>query len=108
MKKNALAVIGIVAVLVLGIIGVSANTVAQENNSNSVATVGKPKLTVEAARKIALRKYSGEITEETTLEEEDGKIISYIFKIKKGDKNYEVEIDADSGDVLYADEAQPA
>lgn len=102
MKKNALVVIGIVAVLALGIIGVSAKTV--EAGNNVTVTVSKPKLTIEAARKIALKKIAGEVVEETAVEEEKGKIGTYLFKIKKDEKRYEVEIDADTGDVLYAEE----
>ena len=66
MKKNALVIIGIVAVLALGIIGVSAKTVA--TNNNSAVTVNNPKITVDAARKIALKKQPGEITKESTTE----------------------------------------
>jgi uncharacterized membrane protein YkoI len=103
MKKNALIVIGIVTVLVVGIIGVSAQTVAQ-SNGNSVVVTKTPKVSVEQARKIALKKIDGKITEEFTLEEEDGKIIAYAFKIKDAkNKMFEVQVDATSGEILYAE-----
>jgi uncharacterized membrane protein YkoI len=98
-----LVVIGIVVVLVLGIIGVSAQT-ASQNNGNSVVVAKNPKINIEEARKIALKKVEGKITEEFTLEEEGGKIIAYAFKIKDAsNKMFEVQVEANTGEILYAE-----
>lgn len=51
-----------------------------------------------------MKKVEGKITEEFTLEEEGGKIIAYAFKIKDAsNKMFEVQVDANTGEILYAE-----
>lgn len=63
----------------------------------------KAKITMEEARAIALKRVGGKIVEED-LEKEDGRL-QYAFDIRTSDgKLFDVEIDAETGEILYADE----
>ncbi len=63
----------------------------------------KAKITMEAARAIALNRVSGTITEED-LEKENGRL-QYAFDIRTADgKVVDVEIDAMTGEILKADD----
>ncbi len=107
MKKNALVVFGMLVAFGFGVNSISAQSAAQVNAPSNVITKSS-KIDVEAARKIALKKVEGKIEEEFTLEEEDGKIIAYVFKIRDAKKKvFEVQADANDGKILYA-EADPS
>ena len=61
-----------------------------------------PKLTLEQAQEIALKKVPG-VVQNHELESEGGKSI-YSFEVKTlGNSNVEVEVDANTGDVLEAE-----
>lgn len=64
-------------------------------------------ITLDEARKIALKKVAGTIEDEFSLEDEEGKVTSYIFVIKdaKG-KFWEVEIGAEKGEILSVEKQE--
>lgn len=101
MRKNALVVLGILTSLVSagGVFGKNISAV-----SNS-AVIKQEKITVEQARKIALKKVEGTVEDEYTIEDEDENVTTYVFVIKnnKG-KSFEVQVDANNGNILSSDE----
>jgi uncharacterized membrane protein YkoI len=105
MKKNILVVFGLA--LVFGLAnGVSAHTVSQVTaNAITNLTLKAVKVSIEDARKIALKKVEGKIEEEFNIEEDDGKISAYVFKIRDAKKKvFEVQVDANDGKIIYAEE----
>ena len=64
-------------------------------------------ITLDEARKIALKKIAGTIEDEFSLEDDEGKVSSYIFVIKdpKG-RSWEVEIGAEKGEILSVEEQE--
>lgn len=102
MKKNALVVLGLLVSLVSAgaVVGKS---ISPENSSLMIAQAVK--ITLEQARKIALKRVDGSIEEEFTIEDEEENITTYVFIIKdKKDKSFEVQIDAENGAVLSVEE----
>lgn len=102
MKKNALVVLGLLVSLVSAgaVVGKS---ISPENSSPMIAQAVK--ITLEQARKIALKRVDGSIEEEFTIEDEEENITTYVFIIKdKKDKSFEVQIDAENGAVLSVEE----
>lgn len=98
MKKNVFAIFAIFVVLVLSAVVVFGGSTG--GSSDSVE-----RLTVEQARKIALKKVEGTVEEEYTIEDDDENITSYVFIIKnKKNKSFEVHIDANDGAVLSVEE----
>ncbi len=101
MKKNAFLVFGLL-LSVFSAGAVVGKTVSTENN---YATVKLDKITLEQARKFALKKVDGTVEDEYTIEDENENITTYVFVIKdKKGKTFEVQIDATNGDVLSSDE----
>lgn len=90
-------------VLVFGMVSVTAQT---DSPNNSNPTIVKPtKITVEQARKIALKKIDGKIEDEYTIEEEDETIFAYVFIIRDANKKmFEIQVEAESGEVLITKE----
>ncbi len=101
MKKNALAAFGLLISLVSAGV-VFGNNVSTTGNVN---VIKQAKITLEQARKIALKKVEGKIEDEYTIENEDEVVISYVFVIKnKAGKTFEVQVDADDGEILSSEE----
>jgi hypothetical protein len=101
MKRNALVIFGFLILLTVG--SVVGKTVSPfDSRTVSVKFV---KVTLEEARKIALKKVAGTVEDEYTFEDEDGKITTFVFIItNKEEKTFEVQIDAENGDVLSSEE----
>lgn len=102
MKKIALGTI-IVTVVILGIaIGVMGSPAVP---ANAAVQSSKKTIKLDEARKIALKRVEGKISEEFPIEEEDGTVTSYLFFIKATDgKDWEVMIDAKTGEITSAEE----
>lgn len=63
-----------------------------------------PKVTLEEARKIALKKVPGTVDEEFSIEDEDGEVTDYIFYVKdKKGKVWEIQIGAEKGEIVSAE-----
>ncbi len=103
MKRYALVIFEVVLS-----VGFVSGTVANPAYTDaSPITVNVTKVTLEQARKNALKRIEGKVEEEYSLEDDDGKITAYIFIIKKKDgKKFEVEIDPEDGKVLSAEEVE--
>ncbi len=101
MKRNALIILGILASLV------STGIVFGKDISivNKSVVIKQTKITVDEARKIALKKIDGKVEDEYTIEDEDENVTTFVFVIKnnKG-KTFEVQVDANNGNVLNVDE----
>lgn len=94
-------------VFVAGIsLGLASNSFAQEKDDDDKPNpklAKKAKITMEAAREIALKKVPGTVIE-GELEKEHGKLVySFDIKIENG-KIMEVWVDAKTGNVLRAEE----
>lgn len=91
----------IAAVLVTGTaVFPTVNAAPQGNRTQAAQTI-----TIEEARKIALKRVPGEIEDEYSIEDDEGKTTDYIFYIKdKKGKTWEVQIDAAKGTVVSAEE----
>ncbi len=101
MKKNALTAIGLLILLVSAGVVFGKDTSRFEN----VNIAKQVKVTVEQARKTALKKVDGKIADEYTIEDEDESVISFVFIIKsKEAKTFEVQIDANTGEVVSSEE----
>lgn len=102
MKKNAFVACGLFILLVsTGV--VFGNNVSVKSNDLNISK--QSKITIEQARKIALKKIEGKIEDEYTIENEDETVISYVFVIKnKEGKSFEVQVDADDGEILSSEE----
>ncbi len=101
MKRNALVAFGLLVLLV------PASTILGKNISqvSNVSIVKENKVTIEQARKTALKKVDGTVEDEYTIEDDDEKVTAYVFIIKaKTGKIFEVQIDANNGNVLSSDE----
>ncbi len=62
-------------------------------------------ITLEEARKIALKRVPGTVEDEYSIEDDEGKVTDYIFYIKdKKGKTWEVQIEAEKGTVVSAEE----
>ncbi|MEZ5343974.1 MAG: PepSY domain-containing protein [Pyrinomonadaceae bacterium] len=103
MKKYTLFMVGLfVSVGFAG--GIVANPAETDTSPMHVI---RAKITLEQARKNALKKIEGKVEDEYSLEDDDGKTTSYVFIIKRKDaKRFEVEIDAEDGKVLSAEEIE--
>lgn len=65
---------------------------------------GSAKITLEQARKIALKKVEGTVEDEFSIEDDEGNVTDYIFYIKdKNGKTWEVQIEAEKGAVISAE-----
>lgn len=77
--------------------------------STAVLAVGavsddETKITLDEARKIALKKVEGTVEDEFSLEDDEGKVTDFIFYIKdKKGKTWEVQIGAEKGEVVSAE-----
>ncbi len=101
MKKNALVIFALTVLLTVtgSVVGKTVN--AFENT----VSVKFTKITLEQARKIALKKVEGTVEDEYTFDDDEGEVTTYVFVIKnKAGKTFEVQIDADKGDVLSSEE----
>ena len=84
------------AVLVVG--AFTCNTPAKAFSGEELAKDAK--LSIDDARKIALKATAGTITDEELEKEKGGSGLRYTFDIKKGKDIYEVGVDAKTGKVL--------
>lgn len=91
-RHNVLSALAIGAVLVGGASAVSAFT--------GEKFAKEAKVSLEEARAIALRAFSGEITDQELEKEKGGSGLRYSFDIKSGDVTHEVGVDAKTGEVL--------
>ena len=73
-----------------------------------VAHAAKPKLSLEAARKVALKEVPGARVQSEELEHEHGRLV-YSFDLKVADKPgiEEVQVDANSGKVVSHEHESP-
>lgn len=102
MKRNAFVVLGLLLSIVSVGTVVGKNVSFQKGNSVIAKQV---KITIEEARKIALKKVDGKVEDEFSMEDDDENVTAYVFIIKtKEGKSFEVQIDADKGDVLSSEE----
>ncbi|NNE98110.1 MAG: PepSY domain-containing protein [Pyrinomonadaceae bacterium] len=103
MKRNKLVAFGLL--VSFGLVGgVEAKNAVFQIDVNSEIVRQAP-IPIEEARKIALKKAEGKIEEEFSLEEEGGKLIAYVFKIRVEKKKVmEVQVDATNGAILYAEQ----
>ncbi|MGI8670085.1 MAG: PepSY domain-containing protein [Aridibacter sp.] len=102
MKKNVLVACGLLILLVSTGVVFGNNVSVKSNNLNIIK---QAKITIEQARKIALKKVDGKIEDEYTIENEDETVISFVFVIKnKAGKSFEVQVDADDGEIISAEE----
>lgn len=93
----------IVAAFFVGTI--AASTIKATPQTNGILAAQTPAITIEEARKIALKRVPGEVEDEYSIEDEEGKTTDYIFYIKdKKGKTWEVQIDAAKGTVVSAEE----
>mgnify|MGYP005999084775 CR=1 FL=1 len=84
----------------LVVVGTSAFAIAsQNNNEQSAQLVNEAALTVDQAISIALAEVPGQVTE-TEIEKEDGKLVWEISVLDNQNQTFELEIDANSGEVL--------
>lgn len=89
-----LTVFAVASALVLGLSAVAFGSVIKSGS----------KVTIEQARKVALKKVEGTIEEEYSIEDEDGNVTDFVFYIKdKKGKMWEVQIGAEKGDVVSAE-----
>jgi uncharacterized membrane protein YkoI len=66
-----------------------------EENKDAKQTV----ISIEEAKKIALNNFSGKITDEIELDEDDGRFI-YEIQMEEGNREADIEIDAYTGEVI--------
>jgi uncharacterized membrane protein YkoI len=84
----------------LMIAGASAFAIAsQDNNEQPAQLINEAALTVDQAMSIALAEVPGKVTE-TEIEKEDGKLVWEISVLDNQNQTFELEIDANSGEVL--------
>ena len=94
------------ALMAAAVIGTGFSAYAPSANAASKAAK-KTSVTLEEARKIALKRVAGEIEDEFTLEDDDGNATAYVFVIKdKKKKVWEVQIGAEKGDVQSVEEQE--
>lgn len=101
MKKYAF-----VFAVIIGLLG-SATVSFGMNYDSSVTSIKSQtaKVTVEQARKIALKRVEGKVEDEYTLEDDEGEVDTYVFIIKnKEGKTFEVQIEAAKGEVVSVEE----
>ncbi|QQS43091.1 MAG: PepSY domain-containing protein [Acidobacteriota bacterium] len=73
-------------------------------SASGTASDGKAKITLEEARKIALKKVEGTVEDEFSIEDDEGNVTDYIFYIKdKKGKTWEVQIGAEKGEIVSAE-----
>lgn len=102
MKRSTLA--SLVSIVVLGFVMAIPVTVLAVSASDTVSAKAV-KVTMEQARKIALKKVAGEIEDEYEVEDDDGEITGWVFIIKtKESKIFEVEVEAKDGKVVRSEE----
>ena len=98
----------VIAVAIVAAIGFVA--VAQAFAAGTVvsAQTKSTKITLEAARKLALKRVEGTVDDEFPVEDVNGKVVEYIFYIKTKDKKFwSVQIDAEKGEILSVEEQEP-
>jgi uncharacterized membrane protein YkoI len=97
--KNSKKVItsGLLGLLIAG---TSAFAIASQNNDEqSAKLISEAVMTVDQAMSIALTEVPGKVTE-TEIEKEDGKLIWEVSVLDAQNRTFELEIDANSGEVL--------
>ena len=104
MKKNALVVVVLLMVFAFAGIGFAAESGSSEVSINAV----NPKITHAQAKEIALKKVSGKLVEHFVSDDENGKVLFYIFVIKLANgKQADVMISAENGEVVSVEEYDP-
>lgn len=92
--------------MITGVLALAGIGFGMNSGASSVAVRdGNSKITVEQARKIALKRVEGTVEDEYTLEDDEGEIDTYVFMIKnKAGKTFEVQIEAAKGEVVSVEE----
>ena len=90
-SRNAIAMIGVASAL-------ASSTVALAYTGEELAKDAK--ISIQAARDIALKARPGKITDEELENEKGGSGLRYSFDVKSGTRTYEVGVDAVTGKVL--------
>lgn len=96
----------IVALCAFGVSTLAFGAVANAASADVAFTVLKKLgVTIEVARKAALVRVPGEVEDEWEDEDDDEKVIGFVFHIRKSDaKLFEVKVNSDSGKVTSAEE----
>jgi uncharacterized membrane protein YkoI len=101
MKKNALVTLGLVFLLATAGFGYATTDIDLISSVSSTTE----KVTIDEARKTALKKVPGTVDDEFWLEDDDEKITTFVFVIiNKEGKKFGVHIDANLGTVTTVEE----
>ena len=101
MKKNALVTLGLVFLFAVSSFGYAPNGIALTSSVSATTE----KVTIDEARKTALKKVPGTVDDEFWLEDDDEKITTFVFVIKnKEGKKFGVHVDANLGTVTTVEE----
>ena len=106
MRSHQILIAGIFGLSLLGSYPVLAADQAQATFAGH-ELAGQAKITLEQARRIALKAYPGKITDEELEKEHGGSGLRYSFDIKRGKVTHEVGVDAKTGKVLENDMEGP-
>jgi hypothetical protein len=100
-KSFAAGAFAVAMLLGLGNFGGVSAAVLHSSVRHSIA------VTIEEARKIALKKVPGTVEDEFSLEDDDGNTTAYIFVIKDAKKKvWEVQVGASKGDIVSVEEQE--
>lgn len=76
--------------------------------SASSISAKRVSVSMDEARKIALKRVPGEVQDEFTIEDDDGNLTAFMFVIKDSKKKvWEVQIGAEKGDVQSVEQQEP-
>ena len=96
-KSNKVITTSLIGLLIAG---TSAFAIAGQNNDGeSSKLVNEAGITIDQAMSIGLNEVPGKVTE-SEIEKEDGKLVWEISVLDNQNQTYELEIDANSGEVL--------
>ena len=98
--KNRLAFAMLFAIPCVGGVAASDPATAQPGVYRGQALAGQARVTIEAARMVALRVQPGRVSDQELEKEAGGSGLRYSFDIRRGGRTYEVGVDAASGRVL--------
>ena len=96
-SSKKFVLLAVIAAVLVSVSYVAAGKVSAEDS----------KITLEQARKIALKKVEGTVEDEFSIEDDEGNVTDYIFYIKdKSGKTWEVQIGAEKGDIVSAEQEE--
>ena len=98
---------GALAVSLFGAYSTFAADQASDHQFKGHELAGQAKISLEQARRIALKAYPGKITDEELEKENGGSGLRYSFDIQKGNAKQEVGVDAKTGKVLENSQEGP-